>query len=58
MALRDVEAGVFHLNERIDVVEQVKQAMAHEFNITEIQEFRKANSWCARLDESNILNTR
>jgi glycosyltransferase involved in cell wall biosynthesis len=58
MALRDAEDGVFHLNERIDVVKKVAQAMAYTFNIKKTQEFRKANSWNARFNESDIFNYR
>ena len=55
MSLRDGHAGVFLADEHSDLASLVITAMAYKCNITEIQEFRKTNSWEVRFDTSSIL---
>jgi hypothetical protein len=54
MALRREEAGVFLIDEREDLVELVKKAMAFESTLFEMGNFRAQNSWNARFDASCV----
>ncbi|MBV5328981.1 MAG: hypothetical protein JZU65_15355 [Chlorobium sp.] len=55
MAMRNGQTGVFLVNNHSDLACIVRSAMAYECEISEIQEFRTANSWHARFDACGIL---
>lgn len=55
MALRDGYTGVFLIDKHSDLGSQARSAVAYECKISEIDEFRKENSWHARFEASGIL---
>lgn len=54
MAMRDNETGVFIANSHSEFAGMVKAALAHDFKLDEVQNFRKANSWSARFAGSGF----
>lgn len=56
MALRDGDKGVFLIDKHSHLGNQARSAAAYEYKISEIDEFRKENSWSARFESSGILS--
>jgi hypothetical protein len=52
MALRESQKGVFLVDKCSDLEKQVKEALTCSSEITEIQEFRKANTWDVRFNSA------
>jgi len=55
MAFREEKDGVFFIDKFASLKRQVQLAMAYKYDINEIREFRKANSWGARFEDDCIL---
>lgn len=56
MAMRGNEQGVFHVDESSNLNKVVEIALAYELDQEEIIAFRRANSWKARFDNTELLN--
>lgn len=55
MIYRNNEPGLFFMDETKDLNYMVKTALAYQYEINEVKDFRDANCWEARFDASGIL---